>query len=131
MKGIVDISLYDVIMRMQNLLDTSFRQKANFVFWCPETFPDNIAITWDFLPVQETGLCILFFPAIGQNCKDIFDKSLEKRTGDYKQYRLRDINTYHDSYFRRNVDASDFQLCNLRKSYCNIIATQKPILYLA
>lgn len=111
-------------MRMQNVLDPSLKQKANFVFWCPETFPDYIAVSWDFWPVKEPGLCIMFFAAKGKNGEDLFDKSLKKREGDYKQYHHGDINAHHVSYFRRNPKERDFQLSNLRKSYGHVIVTQ-------
>ncbi len=104
-------------MRMQNLLDPIEKQKSNFVFWCPQNFPDNISISWNFYPIEEPGLCILFFSAKGINGKDIFDTSLMKREGDYKQYHHGDINAYHISYFRRNENERNMQLCNLRKSY--------------
>ena len=40
-----------------------------FVFWCPEDFPADIAVTWDFWPVREPGLCILFFPLWDEEVK--------------------------------------------------------------
>ncbi len=116
MEGKAEVSFENGRMRMQNILDASLGQKANFVYWCPDTFPDNIAITWDFYPIKEPGLSILFFSAMGNNGKDIFDKSLAKRSGDYKQYIRGDINAYHVSYFRRNPKVRYLQLSNLRKS---------------
>ena len=78
-------------------------QAANFVFWCPEDFPADIAVTWDFWPVREPGLCILFFSALGRGGEDIFDSSLAPRAGEYKQYHSSDINALHVSYFRRKA----------------------------
>ncbi|MFA7228986.1 MAG: DUF1961 family protein [Melioribacteraceae bacterium] len=124
MEGQADVSFAEGRMRMQNILDPSLKQKANFVYWCPETFPDNIAVSWDFWPVKEPGLCIMFFSAMGKNGEDIFDKNLNKRSGDYKQYHHGDINTHHVSYFRRNPKERGFQLSNLRKSYGHVIVTQ-------
>lgn len=105
-------------MRMENLLNPSEGQKANFVLWCPEDFPGRIRITWDFWPIYEPGLCILFFAAKGIGGQSIFDPSLKKRTGEYEQYHHGDINAYHISYFRRKwEDERRFHTCNLRKSY--------------
>ncbi len=105
-------------MRMENLLDPALGQKSNFVYWCPENFPPDVAITWDFYPVREPGLCILFFSATGQKGEDLFDAALPKRTGDYGQYHHGGINAFHVSYFRRRYESERaFHLTNLRKSY--------------
>jgi len=90
---------------------------ANFVFWCPEEFPSDIEISWQFSPIEEPGLCILFFAARGMNGQDIFAQALQKRDGEYPQYHSGDINCYHVAYFRRKwEDERCFHVCNLRKS---------------
>ena len=105
-------------MRMENMRDPEEGQAANFVYWCPEIFPDSIAISWDFWPVREPGLCILFFAATARDGGDIFDSSLKGRTGEYHQYHNGDINALHVSYFRRKAQSErTFQTCNMRKSY--------------
>lgn len=105
-------------MRMENRLDPTLGQKSNFVFWCPDDFPDNIAITWDFWPIREPGLCILFFSATGMQGEDLFDGRLAARTGIYDEYHHGDIHAYHVSYFRRKQkEERIFHTCNLRKSY--------------
>jgi hypothetical protein len=103
---------------MENCRDPEEGQAANFVFWCPEDFPSDIAVTWDFWPVREPGLCILFFSATGDKGQDLFDASLAPRMGQYGQYHSSDINALHVSYFRRKHPRERaFQVCNLRKSY--------------
>lgn len=98
--------------------DQAGNQRANLVFWCPEVFPDNIQISWEFTPLHEPGLAILFFAAVGQDGKDLFDPSLAPRHGPYGQYHHGDIHALHVSYFRRRyVSECSFHLCNLRKSY--------------
>jgi hypothetical protein len=105
-------------MRMENLMDEEEGQKANFVFWCPENFPDHIAVSWEFKPIREPGLCILFFAARGRGGEDLFDPQLNLRSGPYGQYHHGDIDAYHVSYFRRkNPDERRLHTCNLRKSY--------------
>ena len=79
-------------MRLENKLAAEEGQKANYVLWCPEEFPSDIMITWDFYPIREPGLCMMFFAAKGKEGKDIFDSSLQKRTGEYIQYHHGDIN---------------------------------------
>ena len=51
-------------MRLESVLGEEEGQKANVVFWCPEEFPADIAISWEFWPLREPGLAILFFAAI-------------------------------------------------------------------
>jgi len=102
---------------MENRRDPGEGQAANFVYWCHEGFPSDIAVSWDFWPVREPGLCILFFSATGSNGQDLFDSSLAERKGEYRQYHSSDINALHVSYFRRKaLDERAFQTCNMRKS---------------
>jgi hypothetical protein len=109
MEGKARLSFPDGRMRMENETDA--------VFWCPQTFPDHIDITWEFRPIREPGLCIFFFAATGLGNKDLFDPTLPARTGDYPQYHSGSINTLHISYFRRRYpEERAFHLCNLRKS---------------
>lgn len=105
-------------MRLEATRDEGEGQQANFVFWCPETFPADIAVEWDFWPVREPGLCILFFAAIGANGEDLFDPRLSSRSGPYDQYHHGDIHAFHVSYFRRKwAEERRLHTCNLRKSY--------------
>jgi hypothetical protein len=98
--------------------DAAANQKANLVFWCPVVFPDNIRIAWEFTPLCEPGLAILFFAAVGKDGLDLFDPSLAPRSGPYEQYHHGDIHALHVSYFRRRYARErSFHLCNLRKSY--------------
>lgn len=105
-------------MRQEGTRDPEEGQKANIVHWCPEDFPDHISITWDFYPIREPGLCILFFAARGRRDEDIFDPALDKRNGPYNEYHHGDINALHVSYFRRkHPNERAFTTVNLRKSY--------------
>lgn len=93
-------------------------QKANLVYWCPEEFPADLAVSWEFRPIREPGLAILFFSAAGEGGKDLFDPSLPRRTGEYDQYHHGAMNAFHLSYFRRMwAEERQFHTCNLRKSY--------------
>jgi len=114
-------------MRMENLRDATEEQAANFVHWCPEDFPTNLAVRWEFTPIREPGLCILFFAAAGRNGEDLFDPALAKRVGPYDQYHHGDINAYHVSYFRRRyAKERAFHTCNLRKSYGHHMVARGP-----
>lgn len=118
LEGSAKITFENGKMRLQNAISAEAGQKANYVFWCDKVFPDNIKITWNFKPIEEPGLAIMFFAAKGINGKDIFDSSLAKRTGEYPLYHSGDINAFHVSYFRRKEqDERAFHTCNLRKSH--------------
>lgn len=118
LEGQAKISFPNGRMQLENAMDAENGQKANYVLWCPEDFPSDVLITWDFLPIKEPGLCILFFGALGRNGEDIFDDKLAERTGEYHLYHHGDINAFHVSYFRRKEpDERAFHICNLRKSY--------------
>lgn len=118
LEGSAKVSFEDGKMRLENAMDASNGQKANYVLWCPEDFPSDIYIEWDFRPLREPGLCILFFAAQGISGESIFAENLAKRTGEYVQYHHGDINAFHVSYFRRKEpDERAFHTCNLRKSY--------------
>ena len=104
-------------MRQESLRPREAGQSGNIVHWCPETFPDNISISWNFRPLAEPGLAILFFSALGRRGEDILTGGLAERNGLYSQYNKGDINALHVSYYRRNPGENEFQVCNLRKSY--------------
>lgn len=117
LEGGAEIYFENGKMRMKNALSADLGQKANFVYWCPLDFPENVMIEWDFKPIEEPGLAIMFFCARGCNGEDLFDKSLAPRDGQYALYHSGDINAYHISYFRRKWEEERaFHTCNLRKS---------------
>ncbi len=118
MEGSACVTFENGRMRMRNQLDPSLGQQSNFVYWCPRIFPSDIRVEWDFRPLREPGLCILFFAAAGRGGEDLFDPALAPRAGVYDSYHHGDINAYHLSYFRRKEsEERAFHTCNLRKSY--------------
>lgn len=118
LEGQAKISFPRGRMRLASTRDPVEGQRSHFVLWCPQDFPDNIAISWYAWPLEEPGLCMLFFAATGRNGEDIFDPGLSRRTGEYDQYRYGDINALHASYFRRKLPQERaFHTCNLRKSH--------------
>jgi hypothetical protein len=84
-------------LRLESLRPPEDGQDANVVLWCPEEFGPAVTVEWDFWPVREPGLAILFFHARGRRGEDIFD--LAPRTGPYEQYHHGDLDAYHVSYF--------------------------------
>jgi hypothetical protein len=100
--GIIDFVDNSTIMRSQipNPPDGS---TGHFNYWCPESFPDNIVVEWEFKPFTDKGVCHLFFAAKGQKGEDIFDSALPKRDGHFQQYINGVINNYYFIYFS-NLD---------------------------
>ncbi|MDL4842305.1 DUF1961 family protein [Aquibacillus rhizosphaerae] len=118
LEGSAKIDCMDDRIILQNKLDPDlFGDDAHWVFGCPEEFPDRIIIEWDFYPMEEPGLCMIFMAASGQGGKDLFDESLPNRTGKYPEYHSGSIDALHLSYFRhKHIDERAFRTCNLRKS---------------
>ncbi|MEM1127078.1 MAG: DUF1961 family protein [Bacteroidota bacterium] len=105
-------------MRLENSDSVSDGRDAHFLFWCPEDVPDYIAVSWDFLPIREPGLAMVFVGARGRGGEDLFDPSLAARDGVYPQYHSSDLDALHASYFRRRRDTERrLQTVNLRKSH--------------
>ncbi len=105
-------------LRQESLRPPEDGQAANIVHWCPEEFPDRVAVEWEFWPLYEPGLAILFFAARGRRGEDLFDPGLAPRSGPYEQYHHGDIDALHVSYFRRRQpDEMVLHTCNLRKSH--------------
>ncbi|TWD84890.1 uncharacterized protein DUF1961 [Kribbella amoyensis] len=112
-------------LRLESVRPPADGQAANVVLWCPEDFPADVVIEWDFWPIREPGLCILFFHAAGHHGTDLFE--LAPRTGPYEQYHHGDLDTYHVSYFRRRwPEERKLHTCNLRKSYGFHLVAQGP-----
>lgn len=112
-------------LRLESRRPPEDGQDANIVLWCPADFGPDIVVRWDFWPVREPGLAILFFHARGRAGEDLFD--LAPRTGPYEQYHHGDLNAYHVSYFRRMwPEERRLHTCNLRKSYGFQLVAQGP-----
>lgn len=117
LEGQAEISFENARMKLASVLDPALGQAANYVYWCPENFPPNIEIRWNFYPLTDEGLCMMFFAASGLRGIDMFDERLRKRDGKYDGYFDGDINAFHASYYRRKArNERAFRTCNLRKS---------------
>jgi len=106
-------------LRLENGLSSAEGQKANYLLWCKQKFPADLAISFEFQPLAEPGLAMLWFRANGRGGVDLFDPALPPRNGEYSQYHSGGIDGYHASFFRRKnaVGERDFHTCNLRKSH--------------
>ncbi|MEJ1112741.1 DUF1961 family protein [Paenarthrobacter sp. CCNWLY172] len=94
-----------------------YGDNAHWTLWCPEKLPDHVRISWEFLPLEEPGLAMVFFAAAGHRGEDLFSPALAPRTGFYPQYHSGDMDALHVSYFRhKHASERAFRTCNLRKS---------------
>lgn len=107
-------------MRLKNSLSPTLGQESNFVLWCPEVFPDQIEIRWNFSPLAEPGLCVMFFAAQGLvkgQFVSLFDERLATRKGEYDQYTKSDVSALQIAYFRRRYASERaFHECVLRRA---------------
>ena len=93
------------------------KEEGHHVFWCPQDFPSHFIAEWELQNIEtDAGLCIIFFAAMGINGEDIFESTLKKRTGIFKQYNRSDINCYHISYHANNPKRPDRPFSHLRKN---------------
>lgn len=114
-------------LRLESTADPAEGQAANLVLWCPEAMPDDVRISWNFRPLQEPGLAILFFAAVGHGGVSVLDGSLARRSGPYGQYHHGDLDALHVSYFRRREPSEiRFHTTNLRKSHGFHLVCQGP-----
>lgn len=117
LEGQAEVSFENARMKLASTVDPSLGQAANYVYWCPEIFPPDIEISWNFYPMSDSGLCMMFFAASGLYGLDLFDSELNSRDGKYDCYFDGAINAFHASYFRRKARSERaFRTCNLRKS---------------
>lgn len=118
-EGEVSIDFNEYGMTLANKLDPELcGDSAHWLFWCPQDFPDQIVVEWDFRPISDEGLCMFFCSAIGRNGLDIFSDTLPQRHGVYPEYHSGAINALHLSYYRRKYASErKFNTCNLRKSF--------------
>ena len=118
LEGTANVDFPDGRMRLSSVLDPELGQAANYVYWCDKEFPSDVLIEWEFTPLAESGLCILFFSARNRVGGSVFDAVA--RTGRYEQYYNGDIDAFHVSYNRTNAlrtpKGEGLRLCNLRKS---------------
>jgi hypothetical protein len=117
-EGPVSLGSHEGALELSGSLDDEeFGDHAHWTFWCPEEFPDGIRVSWEFLPLEEPGLAMVFFAANGHGGRDLFYPELTPRTGYYPQYHSGDLDALHVSYFRHKYQSERaFRTCNLRKS---------------
>jgi hypothetical protein len=125
-EGPVSLASHEGALELSGSLDDEESgDHAHWTFWCPVEFPDAIRISWEFLPLAEPGLAMVFFAATGHGGLDLFSPELAPRTGYYPQYHSGDIDALHVSYFRHKHESERaFRTCNLRKSSGFVLVAQ-------
>jgi hypothetical protein len=111
-EGPLDVRFESGAMRMRSI---DFAEHT--VFWCPQEFPESFIAEWEFEPLSQYGLAIVFFAARGEQGEDLFDPALPKRDGRFVHYIRGAITSYHVSYF---ANVENYQMgrvdSNLRKN---------------
>lgn len=94
-----------------------YRDRGQVVWWCDEEFPRNFIAEWEYQPISERGLCIVFFAASGLQGESIFSPELASREdGAFPKYHSGDINCYHISYYANTPETPGRLTSNLRKN---------------
>ena len=105
-------------LRLESSADPAEGQAAHFVAWLPICHDGDARISWDFRPLREPGLAMIFWAAQGRGGGSIHDPALPARSGEYEQYHSGAIDAYHLSYFRRMWPSErSLHTCNVRKSH--------------
>ena len=52
LEGKAVFSFPNARLRMENQLDAASGQKAKYVLWCPEDFPADLFVRWQFYPIH-------------------------------------------------------------------------------
>ena len=105
-------------LRLESASDPAAGQAANFVAWLPVEHDGDVRISWNFRPLREPGLAMIFWAARSRDGGSLHDPALPERTGEYEQYYSGAIDAYHLSYFRRMWQAErSLHTCNVRKSH--------------
>ncbi|MGO3290492.1 MAG: DUF1961 family protein [Brachybacterium sp.] len=105
-------------LRLESAADPAEGQAANFVAWLPINHDGDVRISWDFRPLREPGLAMIFWAAQARGGGSVHDPALPARSGEYEQYHSGAIDAYHLSYFRRMWPTErSLHTCNVRKSH--------------
>ena len=117
LEGKADITFENGCMRMKNALETSLGQMANFVLWCPKEFPKDIRVEWEFRPLSDVGLCILF---LQQREKETGICSirllLKEQGGIHNITAVISMRSMSHIFRRERAGGEVFHTCNLRKA---------------
>jgi hypothetical protein len=116
MEGPGSTAFEDGWMKMSSEEADSDAKQGHIVYWCPRDFPESFVAEWEMRITSKSGLCIVFFSARGLNGEDIFDPSLPKRTGIFRQYHTGAISCYHISYYASTPSSPGRITSNMRKN---------------
>ncbi len=101
--------------------------RGHTVLWLRKELPERFLAEWEFQPLGERGLCIVFFAARGRNGEGIFDPALQKREGEFPLYHSGDIDCYHISYYAHTPETPGRLTSNLRKNHgFHLVANGPP-----
>jgi hypothetical protein len=73
-------------------------------FWSPEVYEGDLAVEFEFMPEQETGLALLVLQAAGMHGEDFLTDHPRRVTGSMHTILDDQIKNYHWEFFRHAVD---------------------------
>ena len=104
MEGPGEITFVKNVMQMRSTIpEPPQGTNGHFNVWCPVEFPEKFIAEWEYRPVSEYGISLIFFAAKGMNGEDIFDSSLPKRDGNFQKYINDVIKNYWIIYYSNHT----------------------------
>jgi hypothetical protein len=108
-EGPATISFQNNKMIMESQIpDPPDGSTGHFNYWCPEEFPDDIVVEWEFQPLTDRGVAHLFFAARGEQGQSVFDPGLPPRDGHFSQYIDDALDNYYIIYFSNRLRTTNF-----------------------
>jgi hypothetical protein len=83
--GIISFEDGKMIMRSE-IPNPQDGATGHFNYWCPVEFPESFIAEWEYQPMSERGICLIFFATQGKNGEDIFLPTLPQRDGHFQPY---------------------------------------------
>jgi hypothetical protein len=78
--------------------------ESRVYFWSPDVFEGDLAVEYEFKPLQDTGLALLVVQATGMQREDYMTDHPKRTTGSMGTIIADRVRNYHWEYFRHAVD---------------------------
>lgn len=128
MEGPGEIGFEDGWMMMRSTKpDAGPGENGHIVFWRPEKLPDSFVAEWEVQLLNDPGLLIAFFAAMGKDGEDLFDPALPDRDGTFRHYVKGAIRCYHISYYSNPEHEPGRTTTNMRKNPPAMMVDQGPV----
>jgi len=117
LEGPAEITFKENSMIMQSKVpNPPAGTNGHFNIWCPADFPKCFIAEWEYRPVSEYGISLVFFATRGLNGENIFDPTLAKRDGVFQPYVNGDIHNYWIVFYSNHLR---MRVTNYATTYLN------------